>query len=78
MACPALCPVLIGPQIHGVTGELAAVVAEQHLRDAAFELQFVQRAHHIIALQALTHFDRHRLSRVDIDDGQRTEVRAIL
>ena len=41
--------VTIGPQVHRLTGELAAVVTEQHLRHAAVELQPVQRAHNVIS-----------------------------
>src|SRR3979490_2809826 len=61
-----------------MTGELAAVVAEQHLRNTTFELQLIQRAHYIVTLQALANFDRHRLSGIDIDDRQRPEARSIL
>ena len=30
--------ILVSPQVHRMTGELAAVVAKQHLRNTAFEL----------------------------------------
>jgi hypothetical protein len=47
----------IGPQVHRLTGELTAVVTEQHLRHTAFELQPVQCSHDVISLQALAGFD---------------------
>src|ERR1700679_2355124 len=61
-----------------MTGELAAVITEQHLGGATLEFQLVQGAHHIVALQALTNFDRHRLPRIDIDDSQRPEADPVL
>jgi len=51
-----LCPVLVGPQVHGLTGELAAVVTEQHFGYAAVKLQQVQRTHNIVSPEALYDF----------------------
>jgi hypothetical protein len=68
----------IGPQIHRMTGELTAIVTEQHLRHSAFELQPIQCSHDIISFQALSHFDCHSFPRVDIYDRQRTEPGAVL
>ena len=51
-----LCPVLVGPQVHGLTGELTAVVTEQHFGYAAVELQPVQHTHNIVSLDALSDF----------------------
>ena len=47
----------IGPQIHSLTGELAAVVAEQHLRHTTLLLQPAQHPHYIFSFQALADFD---------------------
>ncbi len=60
----------IGPQIHRLAGELAAVVTEQHLRHASTELYAIQRAHNVVSFQALSNFYSYCLSREHIDDGQ--------
>ena len=68
----------VSPEVHGLTGELAAVVTEQRSENGSLELHSVQHSHHILSLEALSCFDRHRLAGVDIDDGQRAEPAAIL
>lgn len=69
--------VTISPHIHHLACELAAVVTEQDLRHPTFELQLIQRAHHVFSSQALTCFDSQALPRVNIHDGQSAEASAI-
>ncbi len=45
--------VLIGPQIHRLTGKLAPIVTVKKLRNSALDFNSVQRQHHIFALQPL-------------------------
>ena len=68
----------VGPQVHGLTGKLTAVIAEQHFRYAAVELQSVQRTHNVVSFQALSNFDGCCFSYVHIDDRQRAEPGTLL
>jgi hypothetical protein len=61
-----------------LTGELASVVTEQHLRHATVYLQLVQCPHNIVAFQALSYFDRYSFSRMHIHDRQGAKPRSIL
>jgi hypothetical protein len=42
-------PIPVCPEVHGLTGELAAIVAKQHRRYFSVWLQPVQSAHDIVS-----------------------------
>jgi hypothetical protein len=69
---------LVGPQIHGLAREFAAIAAEQQFRRAPLALQSVQCSHHIFSSQALPHFDGYALPGKHVYDRQCAEAPPIL
>jgi len=68
----------IGPKVHRLTGELAAVVTERHFRHTPAEFQPLQGTHNIISFRALSSFYGYGFSYVHIYHGQSMEPGTIL
>jgi len=69
--------VVIGPQIHDLTGELRSVIAEQELGNPALLPNAIQRRHYVFALQFLAHRDRQTFPSKYIHDRQRSKPSSI-
>lgn len=57
--------------------ELGAVVAGDTLRQSALHLQDVHHSDHIVCSQVESNVDVETLARVEIDDGQRSQLAAV-
>ena len=68
---------MIGPGQDGVAGEFAAIVADDHLRVAAFDQQPVRFPGHPDAGERGVSHQRQALARAVMDDRQNAEAAAV-
>ena len=68
---------LIGPQIHDLTAQLAAIIAQEPSRGTTLSGELIQHRHHVFATETLAHLDRDTFPREHVYHRQRAKPESI-